>query len=198
MNPLLIVFCKNLVEGQVKTRIENSIGRKKALLVYKRLVERTKKAVLKVNSKKIIYYSDYIEKKDNWFKYVNQKKTQKGENLGERITNAFKNGFISGFFPIILIGSDLWNINSKEINFAFKTLEENDYVIGPACDGGYYLIGMRKKKFKLFENKSWSTDKLLSETLKDLTNEKIFFLDKKNDIDTIEDLKKIKSLQRNI
>ena len=57
---------------------------------------------------------------------------------------------------------------------------------------------MRKKKFKLFENKSWSTDKLLSETLKDLTNEKIFFLDKKNDIDTIEDLKKIKSLQRNI
>ena len=198
MNPLLIVFCKNLVEGQVKTRIENSIGRKKALLVYKRLVERTKKAVLKVNSKKIIYYSNYIEKKDNWFKYVNQKKIQKGENLGERITDAFKNGFISGFFPIILIGSDLWNINSKEINFAFKALEENDYVIGPACDGGYYLIGMRKRNFKLFENKSWSTDKLLSETLKDLTNEKIFFLDKKTDIDTIEDLKKFKSLQRNI
>tara|TARA_B110000263_G_C15304754_1_gene509772 strand:- start:1497 stop:2093 length:597 start_codon:yes stop_codon:yes gene_type:complete len=188
MKPLLIIFCKNLIAGRVKTRLANSIGNKKALLIYQKLIERTKRIVLPIENHKIIYYSDFIDHKDNWSNFVNEKKIQKGNNLGERMLNAFADGFRAYYSPIILIGSDLWDLNYNEINYAFKQLKNNDYIFGPSIDGGYYLIGMKKLNHNLFENKTWSSSFLLKETLQDINSKKIFLLESKNDIDTIEDL----------
>ncbi len=196
MKPLLIIFCKNLIEGYVKTRIAKSIGKKKALLVYKKLIEKTKKAVMLVNSHKILYYSKFINFNDDWSDFVNEKKIQKGNNLGEKINNAFKEGFKSKFSPVIIIGSDLWDINHIDINFAFSSLNKNDYVIGPSIDGGYYLIGMNKINSKLFKNKSWSKPSLLKETISELKNKKLKLLKTKNDIDTIEDLNSNETLKK--
>ena len=196
MKPLLIIFCKNLIEGQVKTRLAKSIGKKKALLVYKKLIEKTIEAVKPVNSQKVVYYSKFINNNDKWNDYVNEKKIQKGNNLGEKINNAFSEGFKSKFYPIIIIGSDLWDIKHSDINLAFNFLTKNDYVIGPSIDGGYYLIGMNTINSKLFKNKSWSKSTLLKETINELKNKKLKLLDSKNDIDTLEDLNSNETLKK--
>ena len=196
MKPLLITFCKNLIEGQVKTRLAKSIGTKKALLVYKKLIEKTIEAVKPVNSQKVVYYSKFINNNDKWNDFVNEKKIQKGNNLGEKINNAFSEGFKSMFSPIIIIGSDLWDIKHSDINLAFNFLTKNDYVIGPSTDGGYYLIGMNTINSKLFKNKSWSKSTLLKETLNELKNKKLKLLDSKNDIDTLEDLNSNETLKK--
>tara|TARA_B100001778_G_scaffold106973_1_gene87561 strand:- start:637 stop:1233 length:597 start_codon:yes stop_codon:yes gene_type:complete len=196
MKPLLIIFCKNLIEGQVKTRLAKSIGTKKALFVYKKLIEKTIEAVKPVNSQKVVYYSKFINNNDKWNDFVNEKKIQKGNNLGEKINNAFTEGFKSKFSPIIVIGSDLWDIKHSDINLAFNSLTKNDYVIGPSIDGGYYLIGMNTINSKLFKNKSWSKSTLLKETINELKNKNLKLLDSKNDIDTLEDLNSNETLKK--
>tara|TARA_B100001059_G_scaffold155848_1_gene155418 strand:+ start:3259 stop:3855 length:597 start_codon:yes stop_codon:yes gene_type:complete len=196
MKPLLIIFCKNLIEGQVKTRLAKSIGTKKALLVYKKLIEKTVEEVKLVNSQKVVYYSKFINNNDKWNDFVNEKKIQKGNNLGEKINNAFSDGFKSKFSPIIIIGSDLWDIKHSDINLAFNFLTQNDYVIGPSIDGGYYLIGMNTINSKLFKSKSWSKSTLLKETINELKNKKLKLLDSKNDIDTLEDLNSNETLKK--
>ena len=196
MKPLLIIFCKNLIEGQVKTRLAKSIGAKKALIVYKKLIEKTIEAVKPVNSQKVVYYSKFINNNDKWNDFVNEKKIQKGNNLGEKINNAFSEGFKSKFSPIIIIGSDLWDIKHSDINLAFNYLTKNDYVIGPSIDGGYYLIGMNTINSKLFKNKSWSKSTLLKETINELKNKNLKLLDSKNDIDTLEDLNSNETLKK--
>ena len=82
------------------------------------------------------------------------------------------------------------DLSAQIIQQGFKGLKNSEVVFGPAEDGGYYLIGMTKKHFSVFQNKEWSTDSLLKKTLLELkeTNVKISLLQTLNDIDTIEDL----------
>ncbi len=82
--------------------------------------------------------------------------------------NAFLDGFKAGYKKIVLIGSDLPNISSKHILKGFDVLNENDVVFGPAEDGGYYLIGLKKEIPELFINKPWSQPQLLENTLEEL------------------------------
>lgn len=189
---LLIVFTKNVVLGKVKTRLAKTIGNEKALLVYKKLVDITEKETLKLKNCVLhIYYSDAINE-EKW-KHL-EKKVQQGKDLGEKMQNAFNDGFREGFQQIILIGSDLPTISSTIILQGFAALENNDIVFGPADDGGYYLIGMKKMHPSIFNNKPWSTEKLLIITLKELTQKKIALLTQLNDIDTEADLKEHKSI----
>lgn len=189
---LLIVFTKNVVLGKVKTRLAKTIGNEKALLVYKKLVDITEKETLKLKNCVLhIYYSDAINE-EKW--KLLEKKVQQGKDLGEKMQNAFNDGFREGFKQIILIGSDLPTISSTIIQQGFAALENNDIVFGPADDGGYYLIGMKKMYPSIFNNKPWSTEKLLTITLKELTQQKIALLTQLNDIDTEADLKEHKSI----
>ena len=117
---------------------------------------------------------------------------QKGFDLGEKMQNSFKKGVFDGFEKIVLIGSDLPEISEKIINEAFEELDKNELVFGPAEDGGYYLIGMKKEHFFVFKNKPWSQENLLKETLKEVNKRGVSYslLKELNDIDTFEDLKK--------
>ena len=116
--------------------------------------------------------------------------TQKGEDLGERMLNAFKNGFEAGYKKIVLIGSDLPEINPDYIKKGIETLDNNEVVFGPAEDGGYYLVGMSNLIEDIFLNKPWSQPSLLKGTLQELHNLNISvgILGTLNDIDTYEDL----------
>ena len=118
------------------------------------------------------------------------KTVQKGNDLGERMKNAFAKGFNDGYNQIILIGSDLPDIKKSHIQSAFNALNSYDTVFGPAEDGGYYLIGLSKMQKMVFSNKPWSTSKLLNETLRELEQQSTSFstLETLNDIDTLEDL----------
>lgn len=184
---LVIVFVKNIKLGTVKTRLAKTIGDFGAFEVYTELVKITENATEALDIDKRIYFSNTIV--DSQWEH-DFKAVQKGVDLGERMMNAFKDGFESGYKKIVLIGSDLPDINSAHIKNGLEALTTNEVVFGPAEDGGYYLVGMSKLIPEIFINKPWSQPHLLQLTLQELHNNQISvgILDTLNDIDTYEDL----------
>ncbi len=187
MSELLIVFVKNPELGKVKTRLAKDIGNKDALAVYQKLLKTTIEAAQDCRADVCFYFSNSVDA-NIWPK--DQSKIQSGDDLGEKMKNAFQDGFSEGYERIVIIGSDLPDMSSDLINKSFQSLSFMDTVIGPASDGGYYLLGMKKMMTELFENVRWSSDEVLETTLERLTKKKesYFLLETKNDIDTSDDL----------
>ncbi|MEP5254880.1 MAG: TIGR04282 family arsenosugar biosynthesis glycosyltransferase [Winogradskyella arenosi] len=184
---LVIVFVKNIKLGTVKTRLAKTIGDFGAFEVYTELVKITEKATAQLDVDKRIYFSNTVV--DSQWKNT-YKTTQRGADLGERMCNAFQEGFDAGYEKIVLIGSDLPDISSTHINNGLKALAQSEVVFGPAEDGGYYLVGMSKMNADIFKNKPWSQPNLLEETLQELQNKAVSVrtLAVLNDVDTYEDL----------
>ncbi|WP_405564872.1 TIGR04282 family arsenosugar biosynthesis glycosyltransferase [Polaribacter sp. Asnod6-C07] len=185
---LLLIFTRNPELGKAKTRLAKTVGDETALEIYKFLLQKTRDVSLQVNADKAVYYSVKVRENDIWDAKIYQKHQQFGENLGIRMLNAFKNGFDLGYEKVMIIGSDLYNLSSENIDNAFLQLDNNDVVIGPAEDGGYYLLGMNALQEKVFKNKSWGTETVRKDTLLDLKNKKVKLLAFKNDIDVYEDI----------
>ncbi len=194
---LLIIFTKNPELGKVKTRLAKSIGNKAALDIYKFLLSHTVSVTKSLEVDKIVYYSEEIPDEDLWPSESFNKKVQSGRDLGEKMKNAFQETFNSGYRRVIIVGSDLLDLSRDDLEQAFLELKKNDVVIGPAEDGGYYLLGMKSLNSEVFKNKAWSTSSVLSDTLKDLEGKKIKILETRNDIDEIQDLEK-DSILKNI
>jgi glycosyltransferase A (GT-A) superfamily protein (DUF2064 family) len=89
----------------------------------------------------------------------------------------------------VIIGSDIYELTSNDIELAFSKLNNNELVIGPALDGGYYLLGMNRLHKRLFRNKDWGTNTVLEDTLKDIEAYSVEMLSVKNDIDVYDDIK---------
>ena len=191
---LLLIFTRNPELGKVKTRLAKTIGNEKALEIYILLLQKTKETTEHLACDKAVYYSVKIRKNDIWNENKYQKHQQNGENLGVRMENAFINAFDTGYEKVLIIGSDLFDLTPKHINDAFKKLDSNDVIIGPAEDGGYYLLGMKKNHPLIFKNKEWGTSSVRKDTLNDLKNSSLFLLEELNDIDVYDDLKKHDSL----
>lgn len=187
---LLMIFVKNLIPGMVKTRLAEDIGIDKALDVYQELVHHTHKITKKLEVDKAVYYSEYVEMEDIWDNGDFKLTSQKGFTLGEKMSNAFDEAFDS-YNKVVIIGSDCYDLSSKHIRLAFEMLEENDVVVGPAKDGGYYLLGMSEYFPQLFQDKEYSTDKVLQELLKEAGSLElsVYKLPELNDVDTLDDLK---------
>jgi hypothetical protein len=185
---LIIVFVKNLVEGRVKTRLAKSIGNFAALEVYGELLNITEKAVLGTGLSSWVFFSDHIEE-THW--KSSKKFVQSGEDLGARMKQAFEQAFAAGYESVILIGSDLPDIDTALIKEGFSRLKQHEVVFGTAEDGGYYLVGLNSMVNDIFSNKPWSTPHLLSTTLQELKalGMDIALLNNLNDIDTVEDLR---------
>ena len=188
---LLIILVKNLIPGSVKTRLAEDIGIDGALDVYQFLVECTFEETRNVACDKAVYYSEYVELGDIFESQDYQQKTQKGADLGERMTNAFDTAFKEGYDRVVIIGSDCFELKENHIEDAFYALDEHDLVIGPAKDGGYYLLGMKQPNPTLFGNKTYSHEKVLNELLTEVAKLDLAFdlLTELNDIDTLQDLK---------
>ncbi|MEM8847277.1 MAG: TIGR04282 family arsenosugar biosynthesis glycosyltransferase [Bacteroidota bacterium] len=192
---LLLIFTRNPELGKCKTRLAAKIGDPAALEVYQFLLNHTVEFTKGLNASKSVYYSEDIWENDIWDNTIYQKKLQEGKDLGKRMEQAFAHGFDSGFKKIIIIGSDMFDLAQSDLEQAFKQLDEHDYVVGPAEDGGYYLLGMKIFNPALFQNKAWGTESVLSNTLKDLEKENVFLLSEKNDVDHYEDIKDIKAFR---
>jgi len=188
---LLIIFTRNPELGKVKTRLAKTIGDKNALTIYKTLLDKTEKTIRALNCDKAVYYSLKIRENDIWDTSIYQKYQQHGDHLGERMHNAFAEAFSNNYDKITIIGSDLFDINQNHINEAFKALNNNDIVIGPAHDGGYYLLAMKSLYSQIFKNKKWGASTVFKDTITDLKNESIHLLETLNDIDIYDDLKNI-------
>lgn len=192
---LIITFTRNPELGKCKTRLAKTIGDEAALRVYKYLLQHTEQVIKQVDADKAVYYSVKIRENDLWDASVFQKYQQVGDDLGIRMQNAFKNGFDNNYQKIVIVGSDLFHLQPQHIEDTFKALDSNDVVIGPAEDGGYYLLGMKTLHTSVFKNKNWGTETVFSDTISNLTNQKIHLLETLNDIDLYEDLEHIKPLQ---
>lgn len=187
---LLIVFVKNPIAGKVKTRLAASIGDNKALEVYTTLLHHTLNTSKPLENDKVVYNGDFIPLTDLWKTSGYIQQLQTGDDLGQRMMNAFKRSFQDGYHSVIIIGSDCHDLTTDILQMAFDELDRSDVVIGPARDGGYYLLGMKKLYEALFLSKTWSSTKLMAETLETINdlNLSVALLEELNDIDTEEDL----------
>lgn len=188
----LIIFTRNPELGKCKTRLAKSVGDEAALNIYKYLLQHTANVSKKVDAERFVFYSEAIQHHDIWDNNHFNKKLQKGNDLGERMQNAFKDLLNLGYKNVLIIGSDLLDLNETIIESAFKKLDTNNVVIGPAEDGGYYLLGMKTLHKSIFTNKKWGTETVLEETKNDLKDQNLYVLQILNDIDYVEDLKPYK------
>lgn len=193
---LLIIFTKNPVKGKVKTRLAKDLGDDNALKVYKLLLAHSYKVTSGLPVAKHVYYSKKIASDDQWSNGDFEKRLQKGEDLGEKMKNAFTEGFEEGFKRIVLIGTDLYELETEDIQNAFAYLKKHDYVMGPASDGGYYLIGMNSLNSEIFKNKEWGASSVFRETLKNMEGFRTRLLRTQNDIDELEDIKHLQVFQK--
>ncbi|MFL1894951.1 TIGR04282 family arsenosugar biosynthesis glycosyltransferase [Aquimarina sp. 2-A2] len=193
---LLLLFTRNPELGKCKTRLAATIGEQSALDIYKFLLQHTVNVTRGLKVDKEVHYSVKVRENDIWDPTLYNKKNQLGEDLGARMLQAFSAGFENGYQHIIIMGSDLYDVEQKDIEAAFEALKTNDYVIGPAEDGGYYLLGMNTLTSPLFQNKEWGTATVLKDTLKDLEGKKVKVLEERNDIDYFEDIKDIEVFQQ--
>lgn len=188
---LLLIFTKNPELGRVKTRLAKTIGDQKALEVYQYLLDHTRAITTQLKQvDKAVFYSKFVDENDLWGATQYQKQVQTGEGLGERMSNAFSWGFGQSYQSIVIIGSDCIEITQAIIEEAFIALQTQDFVIGPAKDGGYYLLGMKASYPEVFENKTWSTNSVFQSTLQDLQvrSSQIHRLPELSDVDTVDDL----------
>lgn len=191
----LIIFTRNPELGKCKTRLAKSVGDEAALNIYKYLLQHTANVSKKVDAERFVFYSEAIQQHDIWDNNHFNKKLQKGNDLGERMQNAFKDLLNLGYKNVLIIGSDLLDLNETIIESAFKKLDTNNVVIGPAEDGGYYLLGMKTLHKSIFTNKNWGTENVRKDTLNDLQKCNVSLLQELNDIDTFDDMKHYQQLK---
>ena len=190
----LIFFLKYPEKGRVKTRLAQTLGDDFVLELYRCFISDILETCREVDSDTIIAYSlsngeepNSIISNDLFFF------SQKGDNLGERMYNAFMDVSKLGYNKLVLIGSDCPDLPADVITEAFENLESVDIVLGPSNDGGYYLIGLRAEKidYAIFKGVPWSTPYVLAETQDNLKGIRISLklLKVWSDIDDAEDLR---------
>ena len=184
---VVLVFQKNEVLGKVKTRLAVGVGEEQALEIYRQLLAKTYHALSDVSVSITTYFSEFIP--ENPIHSAENKLVQLGQDLGERMKNAFAENFESGMEKVVLIGTDCPSLEGIHLSQAFEALDQSDLVLGPARDGGYYMIGMKRRADFLFEGITWSTELVLSQTLALAAEQGLqtSLLPVLEDIDTLED-----------
>jgi hypothetical protein len=194
---LLILFIRFPERGKVKSRLAAALGEAQTLDIYRAFVHDTITTLKQgTHSLTIAFYpGDSGEAMIDWlgkgFEYI----PQRGADLGERMESAFLNAFSGGFGRVLLVGGDIPDLSAAVIEEAWAALAKNDAVIGPASDGGYYLIGFRKETFTrdIFHDIRWSTDSVFTETMTMLakSGRRVHILPGWMDVDTVEDLRSL-------
>lgn len=192
MSKAIIVFQKNPEPGKVKTRLAATVGNENALRVYNVLVEHTHKLVAELSTAKYLYFSNFVDEDQRWNAY--QKRVQKGNDLGLRMFNAIQEVKADGHTEIVVIGTDCFDLTVEILEQAFAALTNSDYAIGPAEDGGYYLIGTRSGDEAVFLGKTWSTEDVYAEAKNSIESigKTLTELPILSDVDFEEDLKSLR------
>lgn len=191
MNNTLLIFIKNLEKGKVKTRLASTLGDEKALAIYKALLDHTRKIAQSLEVNRLLFYSNYIIGNDEWPAENFDKQVQEGSGLGDKMSHAFEYAF-QKHGKVIIIGSDCASLTSEIVDEAFQLLNTHPFVIGPAIDGGYYLLGMNYYAPEVFKNIEWSTSSVFQKTIEIIKSlDKTYaLLPKLSDIDFEEDWEK--------
>lgn len=196
MKPVLLIAAKNPLPENVKTRLTPDLSHKQASDLYACFLQDLVERVLSLTEfETYISFSENsisdLEDLKKLLPYPNLKfQVQEGKDLGEKLKNSFCHFFNLGYKRIVVIGSDHPDLPLNILEKAFEKLQKSNAVIGPANDGGYYLIGLSKPKTEIFENIDWSTAVVFSQTIEKFAELKLShdILDVWSDVDDFEDL----------
>ena len=164
MQDALLIFIRNPVRGRVKSRVARTAGEEAALNIYLALLGHTRSVCVEVEAARLLFYSDDIGYGDEWPEALFEKSLQQGEDLGARMLQAFETA-LAGHRRAVIVGSDCPAITPGLIHQAFDLLGTHELVVGPAADGGYYLLGMCRPQAALFENIAWGTGEVFAQTM---------------------------------
>ncbi len=186
----LVIFIKNPVLGKAKTRIAATVGEEEALRIYMLLLTHTRQVADNVEIDRHLYYSHHIEE-DEWSDDLYYKHVQIDGDLGARMRDACAT-LSKTYSKVVIIGSDCAQLTVAHINKAIESLKNNDVVLGPVYDGGYYLLAMRGYHPRLMTDINWSTDVVAAQTLAQADDSGLTHtcIDKLSDIDYYEDWEK--------
>ncbi len=183
----LIIFLKAPRPGSVKTRLAQTIGVEPACAAYRRLVETLFENLASVPGVELRFAPDDAEAEiQSWLRAGWKGRPQGVGDLGERLQRAFAEAFSAGAKRVVIIGSDCPEITPRDIAEAWHALQSHDLVLGPATDGGYWLVGLNQVQASLFIDISWSTKTVLDETIQRarFINARVRLLRELVDVDT--------------
>jgi len=204
----VIVFLKSFQAGHVKTRLAARLGDRGALEIYIAMVADLLTGLEPLRDRVVPYFDALPDRDDQSLDYPPDRppsissllsrgllKVQRGEDLGQRMSGAFQEVFEAGAERAVLIGSDIPQIDADLLDSYFSALRRFPMVLGPAADGGYYLIGFQRERFDaaVFHGIEWSTERVLRQTLNKARSLGLpcHVGMELQDIDTIEDLQSL-------
>ena len=179
--------------GLVKTRLGRQVGFDQATRVYRAMAERQVGRVPETFRLEVHYAPRGAGAEMRaWLGTARHYCVQSGGDLGRRLTSAFARAFRRGAHEVIAIGADCPGLDGDCLAEASSRLRKADVVLGPAADGGYYLIGLRRPVPELFTAIAWSSEKVLSQTLERAAAGGLSceLLSIKEDIDDLESLRR--------
>jgi rSAM/selenodomain-associated transferase 1 len=197
MTALLIIFAKEPRPGQVKTRLCPPLSPEEAAQLYHHFLRDILEEMARVPEMRLAiafsprsarpFFQDLAPADTDLF-------PQEGADLGERMTRALAQGLAAGFGPVLLRGSDIPDLPASLVSEAREVLASGraQVVLGPALDGGYYLVGLAEPQSGLFQGPAWSSPTVLAETLRlaEKSGLKVHLLPHWSDIDTYADLRR--------
>lgn len=199
-NSCIVQFAKVPIAGHVKTRLIPALGKQGALRLHKKLLTHTWQRLGNGELAPMQLWIDQADSTDFFSRLqpaVGRLQIQQGVDLGERMANAIDQGLLQSD-AVVLVGSDCPVLDGAYVSEAFQSLQQgNDVVLGPANDGGYVLIGMRRLYSKVFQGVNWGTGQVLEQTRERLaaTGCRWTELDERWDVDRPEDLAKLEELR---
>lgn len=191
----IIVMTRYPEEGKVKTRLIEHLGEDGATHLHQKMAEHTISTLkplcdIQTADLWIFFSGGSTETMQRWLGKKAEYRAQQGDNLGSRMNHAFAQIFGAGYNHAIMLGTDCPDIEYTSVVKALEYLHSADVVLGPAEDGGYYLIGLNEAHPLLFRNIDWGSANVLKQTRAIVTelNLTSAYLPLLRDIDTPEDL----------
>lgn len=199
---VIMVFCKAPIAGQVKTRLMPPLTGVEAAQLHCELTGLTLSTATRHQLCPVqlwctpdIGHPFFLSLEQT---YTLERRTQRGNDLGERMLNAFSNA-LTHFKVAVIIGCDCPSLTTEDLDLALAYLgQDADCVLAPAEDGGYVLIGLTRQQASLFDDIPWGTDQVMARTLARLQAEKINYrlLKTQWDVDNLTDLNRYRASKR--
>ncbi len=164
----LIIFTRYPEPGKAKTRLIPALGTVGAADLHRQMAEHTiaqARVLQPYVSLEVRFTGAHQTQMQTWLGDDLDYQMQSAGDLGDRLIDALRTAFSRGATAVIIIGTDCPQLDGALLQTAFEKLHDSDLVLGPATDGGYYLIGLRQLIPELFQAIAWSTDGVLSQTL---------------------------------
>lgn len=195
MRPLVLLFCKYPEPGLVKTKLARHVGTAPAATLYRAFVQDTLRTLDSVPAEVLCCVDPARPFADHarWLGSKRRLLLQHGQDLGERMAHALHQAlFMQGRDRALLLGTDVPHLHGATLLDAWQRLRTSDVVLGPALDGGYWLIGMRREGFctEVFDAMPWSTRHVLDLTMERLraAHRNVTLLPSLRDVDDVDDL----------